>query len=91
MSLSETQEMCVYANRLARMIGRILSIEIGVDESGNRLIFVDSDGEPIHNDGEEIIAVTPEEIEKKDIGDFLVRALRAAGIAKFQEIERSRT
>jgi hypothetical protein len=89
--LSESGELTERLNRLARMVGRVFGVEIGVDESGDRLVFVDDIDEPLTNDGQEIIAVTPDEIQNKDIGEFSVRALRAAGIAKYQQIERERT
>lgn len=88
---SEDQEVIVRLNRIARMIGRVFSIDVGVDTSGDRLIFVTADGEPITNDGDELVAATGEEIAGKDIGDFAARALRAGMLAKYQEIERSRT
>jgi hypothetical protein len=79
-------------NRLARLISRMLGTEIEVEESGDRLVFIDVDGEPITLDGEEIIAATPEEItDRSVVGEFAVRVLRAAGIAKYQEIERARS
>ena len=90
--LSEDAEVCERLNRLARIMGRVMGIEIGVDESGDRLIFVDANDEAVTNDGQEIIAATRQEIvDKTFLDEFLARALRAAGIAKYQEIERSRT
>jgi hypothetical protein len=90
--LSEDAEVCERLNRLARLMGRMMGIEIGVDESGDRLIFVDSNDEAVTNDGQEIVAATRQEIvDNTFLDEFFVRALRAAGIAKYQEIERSRT
>jgi hypothetical protein len=90
--LSEDAEVCERLNRLARLMGRVMGIEIGVDESGDRLIFVDADDEAITNEGQEIIAATRQEIvDKTFLDEFPVRALRAAVLAKFLEIERSRT
>lgn len=89
--LSKDDEVTERLNRLARLIGRIFGIEIGVDGQGDRLIFVDDDDDPISHDGQELVAATAQEIEDGTfLTDFHVRALRAAGIAKYQEIERSR-
>ena len=89
--LSHDQEVCEYLNRLARMLGRVFGIDLGVDESGDKLVFVDADAEPIREDGEELIAATMEEVQNKmHVRDFFVRAGRAAAVAKYQEIERSR-
>jgi hypothetical protein len=89
--LSTEAETIERLNRLARLVGRVFGIEIGVDENGDRLIFVDSNDDPITNDGEEIIAATKDEIEDKSLlAEFPVRAFRAAGILKYQEIERTR-
>lgn len=90
--LSEVAEVLEVLNRLARMMGRAFGIELGVDESGDRLFFVDADGAVIAHDGQEFVAATKKEIEEKNWHiDFPVRALRAAMILKYQEIERSRT
>lgn len=89
--LSKSGEITERLNRLAHILGnRLFGVDIGVDESGDRLIFCDEDDEPIMWDGEELVAVTLEEIEKNEIGEFYVRALRAAGFAKYIEIEKSR-
>ena len=89
--LTEDAEITERFNRVARILGnRVFGVDLGVDISGDRLIFVNEDGDPILNDGEEIIAATREEIQSKQILDFAVRALRAGGIAKMLEIERSR-
>ena len=91
MPLSADDEVQERLNRLARMIGRVFGIEIGVDGSGDRLIFVDDDDEPIFADGDEIIAATKEEVDgKKYLDDFAVRAFRAALLAKNDEMERTR-
>ena len=90
--MSDVAEIVERLNRLAKPIGRMIGIEIEVDEHGDRLVFINSDGDEIMRDGEEIIAATPEEIANKNfLDDFAVRAFRAAMIAKYQEIERSRT
>jgi hypothetical protein len=90
--VSDTAEIVERLNRLAKSISRVVGIDIEVEESGNHLIFIDADGEPITNDGEEMIAATPEEIEgRKFLDDFAVRAFRAGMVAKYLEIEKSRT
>lgn len=90
--LSNDQEVCERLNRVARIIGKALGIDLGVDESGDKLVFVDENADPISIDGDEIIAATMEEVRDKTyLGEFGARALRAASIAKLQEIERSRT
>jgi hypothetical protein len=92
MALTADQEVTERLNRLSRMLGRVFGIEVGVDESGDRLIFVDDDGEPITDDGEEIIAATREEIaDKTFLKDFASRAGRAGAVAKWQQMERTRT
>lgn len=90
--MSQIEEVGGRLNRIALLIGRTVAVNMGVDESGDRLIFVDTDGDPIMNDGEEIIAATPEEIEEKTfLGDFAERALRAGTICKYFELEKART
>lgn len=90
--MTERDEVTERLNRLARMIARIFGTDMGVDANGDRLIFVDSDDEPVMNDGEEMVAATAEEIDDKTVfNDFAVRALRAAMMIKYQEIERART
>ncbi len=90
--MSELKEIGERLTRLARTISRVAGIDVGVEPQGDRLIFVDYDGEPIRADGDEIIAATPEEIaSKKFLDDFAVRAFRAAMVAKYQEIETART
>lgn len=90
--LSADEEVTELLNRIVRAVGaRVFGVEIGVDESGDKLIFVDANGDPVTNDGEEIIAATKDEIDRKDIGEVPARALRAAGILKYQEIARTRS
>ena len=90
--LSEDAEVMERLNRLARLIGRIFSVTLGVDVSGDRLVFVDEDDQSIMADGDEIIAATKEEIvDKRHLDEFAVRAFRAALISKNEEMERSRT
>jgi hypothetical protein len=85
-------EVCEGLNRLARMLGRVFGIEVGVDESGDRLVFVDDNGDPISDDGDVMVAATAEEISGKTfLREFAVRAGRAAAVCKWQEMERSRT
>jgi hypothetical protein len=89
--LSDVAEMVVRLNRLAKLISRMFGTDIEVEESGDRLVFIDPEGEALTLDGEEIIAATPEEIANQSIiGHFPARAFRAAGIAKYQEVARSR-
>jgi DNA invertase Pin-like site-specific DNA recombinase len=89
---SNAAEVCERLNRMARRLGRTLGIEIGVDESGDRLVFVDDDGDPISDDGDIMVAATAEEIAGKTfLREFAARAGRASAVAKWQEIERSRT
>jgi hypothetical protein len=90
-SVSETGEIVERLNRVARAIGRIFGTEIEVEESGDHLIFIDVDGEPITYDGEELIAMSPSEIAAKAIGEVPMRALRAGWIAKYAEVERARS
>lgn len=90
--LSTDAEVCERLNRIARLIGRTLGIELGVGPSGDRLVFVDSADDPVALDGDELVAATKDEIATSNyIGDFYARAMRAAVIGKFDEIERSRT
>jgi hypothetical protein len=90
--LTEDAEVMERLNRLARLIGRIFSVTLGVDVSGDRLVFVDEGDESIMADGQEIIAATAHEIaDKRHLDDFAVRAFRAALIYKNQEMERTRT
>jgi hypothetical protein len=90
--MSETAEVAERLTRLARAVGRVVGIDVEVAENGDRLIFVDVDGEPVTNDGQEIIAATPEEIaEKRFLDDFAVRAFRAGMLLRYQQIERDRT
>jgi hypothetical protein len=89
--MSEIAEMAERLTRLARMVGRIVGLDVEVAQTGDRLIFVDADGEPISNDGDEIIAATPKEIEEKTfLDDFAVRAFRAGMVLRYQQIERAR-
>lgn len=89
--MTDVAEAMERLNRIAHIIGnRVLGVDLGVDLSGDRLIFVNEDGDPVMNDGEEILAATSEEMAGKYIADFSVRALRAAGIAKYLEIEKTR-
>ena len=88
---NETAEVAERLTRLAKSISRVVNIDVEVEESGDRLIFVDADGDPIMADGAEIIAATPEEISGgKFLDDFAVRAFRAGMVLKYQEIQRSR-
>jgi hypothetical protein len=90
--VSETGEIVERLNRLLKTVSRVVGLDIEVEESGDHLIFIDADGEPITNDGEEIIAATPQEIEAKTfLVDFPVRAFRAAMVAKYAEISRARS
>jgi hypothetical protein len=90
--VSETGEIVERLNRLLKTVSRVVGLDIEVEESGDHLIFIEADGEPITNDGEEIIAATPAEIEAKTfLVDFPVRAFRAAMMAKYQEIARARS
>ncbi len=90
--MSELKEIGERLTRLARTISRVAGIDVGVEPQGNRLIFVDYDGEPIRADGDEIIAATLEEITAQTfLNDFAVRAFRAAMVAKYQEIVTART
>lgn len=89
--MSEATEAGVRYNRIAHIVAtRIFGVDLGVAVSGDRLIFVDGADDPVTVDGEEMIAATPEEIAAKYIPDFPARALRAAGMVKFVEIEESR-
>lgn len=90
--MTEYAEVEERLKRIARLIGRVVAVDMGVERNGDRLIFVDTDGDPITNDGEEIIAATPEEIEGKTfLGEFPARAMRAAMICKYFELEKART
>jgi hypothetical protein len=90
--MAEIDEACERFTRIAHLVGnRVFGVDIAVEVSGDRLIFVDGVDEPITVDGEEMVAATPEEIAEKYIPDFPARALRAAGMLKFVEIEGSRT
>jgi hypothetical protein len=89
--VSETGEIVERLNRLLKTVSRVIGLDFEVEESGNHLIFIDYDGEPITLDGEEIIAMSPQEIADKAIGEFPARAFRAGMIAKYQEIERARS
>jgi hypothetical protein len=91
-SVSETGEIVERLNRLLKSVSRVVGIDVEVEESGDHLIFIDADGEPITNDGEEIIAVTPDELAQKTfLAEFAVRAWRAGMIAKYAEISRARS
>ena len=59
--MAEVDEIVERLNRLAKLISRVVGIDVEVEESGDHLIFIDADGEPIMKDGVEIIAATPEE------------------------------
>jgi hypothetical protein len=90
--MSELAEVAERLTRMGRAVGRVVGIDIEVAVSGDRLIFVDIDGEPVANDGDEIIAATPEEIsELKFLDDFAVRAFRAGMVLRYQQIERDRS
>jgi hypothetical protein len=90
--MSEMDEVAERLTRLARSVGRVVGIDVEVVKNGDRLIFVDADGEVIQNDGDEIIAATLEEITAKTfLNDFAVRAFRAGMLARYQQIEMSRT
>jgi hypothetical protein len=89
--VSETKEIVERLNRLLKTVSRVFGTEIEVEESGDHLIFIDVDGEAITLDGEELIAMSPSEIADKAIGEVAARALRAAWIAKYAEVERART
>lgn len=90
--MSNLTEACLRLNRMAHTLGaRTFGVDLGVMESGDRLIFIDGTGEPVMHDGEDLIAATPEEIDSTGFGEFPARALRAAGLAKYLEIELSRT
>lgn len=91
--MSNLTEACLRLNRMAHTLAaRTFGVDLGVMESGDRLIFIDGTGEPVMHDGEDVIAATPEEIEENVfVNEFPVRALRAAGLAKYLEIELSRT
>jgi acetyl-CoA carboxylase carboxyltransferase component len=90
--MADIDEVRERLTRITKMIGRVVAIDMYVERSGDRLIFVDTDGESIMADGEEIIAATPQEIEAKTFLDaFATRAFRAGMVAKYAEIERSRT
>jgi hypothetical protein len=89
--VSETGEIIERLNRVLKAIGRVFGTEIEVEESGDHLIFIDVDGEPVTLDGEELIAMSPQEIAAKAIGEVAARALRAGWIAKYAEIERARS
>lgn len=90
--MAAIEEVGERLNRIARLIGRTFAVDMGVDESGDRLIFVDTDGDPITNDGEEIIAATPEEIEDKTfLAEFPARAVRAGMMCKYFELEKARS
>jgi hypothetical protein len=88
--VSETGEIIERLNRVVKAIGRVFGTEIEVEESGDHLIFIDVDGEPVTYDGEELIAMSPQEIADKAIGEVAARALRAGWIAKYAEVERAR-
>lgn len=90
--MSEMKEIVERLNRLLKSVSRPIGLDIEVEESGDHLIFIDADGEPITNDGEEIIAATPEELAQKTfLTEFAVRAWRAGMMAKYQEISRARS
>jgi hypothetical protein len=90
--VSETKEIVERLNRLLKTVSRVIGLDIEVEESGDHLIFIDAGGEPITNDGEEIIAATPQELEAKTfLVDFPVRAFRAGMMAKYQDISRARS
>lgn len=90
--MSDIDEVAERLTRLARVIGRVVGIDVEVVKNGDRLIFIDVDGEAITNDGDEIIAATPEEIEgRKFLDDFAVRAFRAGMIRRYIQMERDRT
>jgi hypothetical protein len=90
--LPNTLEVCERLTRIARLIGRTVGIELGVSDSGDRLVFVDSADDPVALDGDELVAATAEEIaENVFLGEFYARATRAAVALKWREIEASRT
>lgn len=87
----DAAEVCERLNRLGRLIGGVAAVWLGVSESGDRLVFVDSADDPVALDGDILVAATADEIaESNFIGDFYARAMRAAVVLKYQEIERSR-
>lgn len=90
--MSETGEIVERLNRLLKTVSRVIGMDIEVEESGDHLIFIDADGEPVTNDGEEIIAATPKELtDGTFLAEFAVRAWRAGMIAKYAEISRARS
>jgi hypothetical protein len=90
--MSELAEVAERLTRMARAIGRVVGIDVEVVQNGDRLIFCDIDGEPVTNDGEEVIATTLEEITAgKFLDDFAPRAFRAGMLLRYQQIERART
>jgi hypothetical protein len=90
--MAELDEVAERLTRMARAIGRVVGIDVEVVKNGDRLIFVDIDGEPVTNDGEEVIATTLEEITAgKFLDDFAVRAFRAGMLLRYQQIEKART
>ena len=90
--MADIDEVAERLTRLARSVGRVLGIDVEVVKNGDRLIFINVDGEPITNDGDEMIAATPEEIEgRKFLDDFAVRAFRAGMVARYMQMERDRT
>jgi Cu/Ag efflux pump CusA len=91
-NMAELDEVAERLTRMARTIGRVVGIDVEVVKHGNRLIFVDVDGEPVSNDGDEVIATTLEEITAgKFLDDFAARAFRAGMVLRYQQIERDRT
>jgi hypothetical protein len=89
--MSELAEVAERLTRMARAIGRVVGIDVEVAVNGTRLIFVDIDGEPVTNDGEDVIATTLEEITAgKFLDDFAVRAFRAGMLLRYQQIEKAR-
>jgi hypothetical protein len=90
--VSETGEIVERLNRLLKTVSRVIGIDVEVEESGDHLIFIDADGEPITADGEEIIAATPKELaDGTFLTEFAVRSWRAGMMAKYQEISRARS
>jgi hypothetical protein len=84
-------EVCERLNRIAHLIGRTVGVEMGVGPSGDRLVFTDSNDDPVAFDGDERACATKEEIESGlFLDEFASRALRAASMLKYQEIESSR-